>query len=100
MGLFGYFMKMESIKIVLIFTGVVIFNHFLLVVGVDKLFNNKTKLDKIISTVCLVSKITFLIGIFIYVMQTIPEKIAFLMAIFIFQLIILILSIKRNIKLN
>ena len=93
-------MNHESIKVILQFLGVIILNHFLLIVGVDKLFNGTTKMDRWIATGSLFSKFFFLIAIFYYAMQTIPEKIAFLMGIFIFQLIILVLSIKRNIKLN
>ncbi len=76
----------------LFFLGIVI-NHLFLYKGIQRLLDISKKSKK--TSLYLVAKSIVLMGIFFYVYQTMPEKILLCTLVYIFQLIILVLSIKK-----
>lgn len=89
---FLFLVGLDSWLPAVVLFGGVILNHYLLVKGVGALVKSKPK------SAYLVLKMFVLILVFIYAMHSMPEHILLSVFAYIFQLIILALSIKRDNK--
>lgn len=87
----------DNYKILLIFFLGVIFNHLFLILGVINMFNTQAKKR---AALYFLGKFVVIVLIMVYAMQNLPKNIILLTIIYIIQLIILVLSIKRNTNKN
>ena len=91
-----YLVGLEKWLSVLVFFVGIMANHIFLVKGIAILLDVSDGPKKSKRTaVYLVAKSMVLIAIFIYILQVMPEKIIICTLVYIFQLIILVLSIKK-----
>lgn len=89
-----YLMGTGVINHILIFYTGILINHFLLIKGVSGMLAAQKK------SAFLIMKFFVLIGVFLYVMKVVPDALIPCVISYIFQLIILALSIKRDSKKN
>lgn len=80
----------EFINVFIFFIGMLV-NHSLLLHGVQSMMSENQK-----KSYFLILKFFILIGVFIFAMITMPQYLLILTISYIFQLIILVLSIKSN----
>lgn len=85
-----YSVKVSFLIPGLVFFGGILLNQYFLVKGVTALIKAQKK------SAFLVIKFFVLIGVFVYALNTMPDLIALCVLSYIFQLIILALSIKRD----